>query len=250
MSVFKNECISYFKSRWIAAFSILAFSVIIFSVIDVSSMDGKNMNYLNYIAKFINPMQVEGGIMAFIIPILTIVIAVWLFAADEETGVMKFMLLTGVGRIQFLIEKIIFQIFTIAINIMFMFTTVTIAGAISTRSFAGLFSERYMDLMGKFLFNFLAVIPTMLICVLISQLMRKFEKALTISVMIFFFFTLIDNLFPEVKFLSPTYSELRLMFVSTDLHIQIMHSLISSLGYSVILLAANIIIIRRKDFWI
>ncbi|AGK96636.1 ABC transporter permease [Clostridium pasteurianum] len=247
--ILRNEIEKYFRYRWIIYFLSIAFSAIVLNLIRTIS-DNSNYQYLNLIAQSITSTNLESGLMALVIPIITIVISNSIVAEDYESGTMKFLIISPITRIEVLFGKFLSIVLILLINIITVFILVSIMSGFLAHNYQGIFSQRYLVLLGKYILISISIIPIILGSILIALLLDKFEKSVTLSIVIFFIFYIIDNLFSGIKFFSISYEIINLMFITGTNQLLIYKSLIFSILYSLIIMIINIITIKRKDFWI
>ncbi|MDF2677420.1 MAG: hypothetical protein K0Q97_1743 [Bacillota bacterium] len=247
--VLKNEIEKYFRYRWIMYFFSITFSAIVLSLIRLIS-DTSNSNYLDLITKSITSTNLDSGLMALIIPIITIVISNSIIAEDYEIGAMKFLIISPITRIEVLFGKFISIFLILLINIITAFALVSIISGFIAHNYQGIFSQEYLELLKKYILISTSIMPIILGSILIALLLDKFESSVTLSIVIFFVFYIIDNLFSGVKFFSLTYEIINLMFITGKNQVLIYKSFIFAILYSIIIMSINIVVIKRKDFWI
>lgn len=249
IAILKNEFLKYFNGKFIIYSFLSIFSVVLITLIRMLS-GSAHSNYIKDMTLFLNPYNVESGIMNLVIPIITIVITSSTISEDYESGSMKFSLISKIEKFDILLGKIFFIFLAIIMNIVLIFITNSIVSGLVEHNFLGIFSKEYLNLFAKYIFSSISVLPICLFTIFICLIFNEFQKSITLSIVTFFLLCIITNLFTTIKFLIPTYNIINLMFLTTKNSINIYYSLISILIYSIIFLSLDIIIIKRKDFWI
>jgi ABC-type transport system involved in multi-copper enzyme maturation permease subunit len=248
--IIRNERMKYLNlTKFSIQVIILAFAAFVFSV--AAHQYGNSVQlvsgsfYLAFLKGGLN-----GIFLKPLLPILMIISTVSVVADDYTSGSLKFTLVSKIRREKVIGAKMIFLFALTFILMVLAFVITALIGYLLFYDLNSIFHKTFFHIFSIYLLSSVLIFPIIVLTTLISLLCDNYQGALGLSLGVYLVFFTIDNVIPQIKFLSPTggLSYCNALFIS--LKNDGIRFLLSALIYVVLLLIINIILFRRKDMTI